>query len=135
MTDISKLRELLERVESATGQDREIDRCLFDMACGGLFWPENVSLWQSDRYSRAPREFTSSIDAAVALCERVLPGWVVLGLYDTAKGSGGWLVFQSCNVKLTNGENGAEARSATRPLALCAAILRAKIAMLEKGEA
>jgi hypothetical protein len=60
MTDISKLRELLDRVESATGHDPRLDHVI-----NGLF---------PDCELGAPY-YTGSIDAAVALCERVLPGW------------------------------------------------------------
>lgn len=67
MTEISKLRELLERVEGATGPDREIDKAISKALLGET--------------SMAP--LTRSIDCAVELCERVLPGW-------------GWSVCRCC---------------------------------------
>jgi hypothetical protein len=88
MTEITKLRELLARVESAAGPDRELDYAIHDIQMGG--WLQEHGYERSkdgDGYvtdtppvegtSRCcgPEEFTSSIDAAVALCERVLPGW------------------------------------------------------------
>ena len=63
MTDISKLRELLVRVESTTEPLIELDRQISGLLEAGL-----VNIIEPPRY-------TSSIDAAVALCARVLPGW------------------------------------------------------------
>ena len=60
MTDISELRE---RVEKATGPDRELDEAL------------RVHF----RYPPKPWNYTASIDAALALVERVRPGcWYVM---------------------------------------------------------
>ena len=134
MTDISKLRELLERVESAAAPDLGLDRSLFDMACGGLFWPENATLWQSNKKfgGREPKNFTSSIDAAVALCERVLPGWEIrIGeLPDKV----GWFarVLRRKDMFLVSSRDCGPKHVG---IALCAVVLRAKIAMLEKEPA
>jgi hypothetical protein len=82
----AKLNELLERVKAATGPDREIDGDLaeaFDDAPSHLprvtdvgrswLWAEFVEpdSWET---WEAP-EYTASIDAALALVERVVPGW------------------------------------------------------------
>lgn len=56
MTDLSTL---LERVRAASGPSRELD----------------MELCVSINKSLPLLNFTGSIDAAVALCERVLPGW------------------------------------------------------------
>ncbi len=61
MTDIAKLRELLARVEVATGPDVRLDRAINAMFPDGEL---------------GSPYYTASIDAAVALCKRVLPGWV-----------------------------------------------------------
>jgi len=87
MTDISKLRELLARVESATGGDCKLED---DIAISLLGWryhnfSDDHGEWRDehDKYAMCPDAYTSSIDAAVALCERVLPGW-------------GWSVCRCC---------------------------------------
>ena len=83
---MSDLAELLERVRAATGPDRSID-----VAIAIAFPPEGEKrrelsdastrcgqYWYSHKYeegSRSALEFTASIDAALALTERMLPGW------------------------------------------------------------
>jgi hypothetical protein len=57
------LKDLLARVEAATGQDRELDDALED-AFGG---PHGIR--------SGPAPLTSSIDAAVALVECLMPEW------------------------------------------------------------
>lgn len=64
MTD---LNELLERVKKATGPDRQLDYALF---CH--FAPMEVaSAW----HPLNGHKYTTSIDSALGLVERVLPGW------------------------------------------------------------
>ena len=61
MTTLTSLRE---RVEKATGPDREIDvEIFFELD------------WTGQGDARTAPEYTSSIDAVVALIERELPGW------------------------------------------------------------
>ena len=57
--------DLIERLEKATGPDREIDTAIEE-----LFDPSfrDSTLRQATRY-------TASLDAAVALVEKMLPGW------------------------------------------------------------
>lgn len=72
MTDLAALRE---RVRTATGPDHELTLAVA-VACGAqvcprnhrfIRWPgEDATYWQ-------PPPYTASIDAAVALVERVLP--------------------------------------------------------------
>lgn len=65
---------LLERVKAATGPDRELDR-----AIGEHFGECDYSGPAHHRpLSDWARPYTASIDAALALVERCLPGWVVL---------------------------------------------------------
>lgn len=106
---MSDLVDLLERVRSATGPDRELDEAL------------RVQLG----YPPKPWNYTASIDAALALTERVLPGWVwlkkspkVISLYRP----------------LTDEEDAAKAwakhydgTGATAPIAILAATLSALI--------
>lgn len=114
MTDISKLRELLERVESATGRDCELDRDISKE----LFGEPSLS------------PITSSIDVAISLCAHVLPGWSLrLSLSEGYK----FPCISMGRSYPTNMSVAVEHR--TTPLAICSAMLRAEIAMLEKEEA
>lgn len=74
----ASLSDLLARVEAATGPDRELDDSLA-LASG---WhppgvdPRLFSNPDTHRlYAHHAPAFTASLDAALALCERVLPGW------------------------------------------------------------
>lgn len=84
------LTDLLARVEAATGPDRELDGDIA-LACGAVVDPAERNLmgivtvpawWTMPRASCAkwphrttPWPLTASIDSALALAERVLPGW------------------------------------------------------------
>lgn len=82
------LADLIERLEKLEGPDRETDQAI------DLFFNPTASVWSPKWWSGAPNEFliwgseeagdldyrhiddlTSSLDAAIALVERVLPGW------------------------------------------------------------
>ena len=65
---------LLSRLEGLTAPDREVDALIYDRfnpPTHNASWPFSPG---SKLDHRVPR-FTASLDAAVALCERVLPGW------------------------------------------------------------
>jgi hypothetical protein len=57
----NELQALQQRVEAATGSDRELDRELARLLGGGA--------------SAAPPDYTASVDHCVDLVHRVLPGW------------------------------------------------------------
>ena len=63
------LAALLERVRKATGPDRELD---YEIPLA-VEPPPPTGFWTTDREYYPP--ITSSIDAALGLVERVLPGW------------------------------------------------------------
>lgn len=79
---------LLSRLQGLTAPDREVDG-LIEIRFGlmpedAVFARENVfgrevNQWHTGGFGsyqfHYPEEYTASIDAAVALCERVLPGW------------------------------------------------------------
>lgn len=68
-----ELEALLARVESATGPDREIDLALMILGWGGP--RERYLTDELDRLAFGEQwKFTASLDAALALVERVLPG-------------------------------------------------------------
>lgn len=85
MTDLAGL---LERVKAATGPTRELDGDLFlDL---GVYPIESQSRWESppsapirEWASRQALPYTASIDAALALVEKMLPGavWHVMTDY------------------------------------------------------
>lgn len=91
MTDthlVERLRGLIERLEKLEGPDREIDAEINGLSHGGrvhlVDLEDGVVVWEKPidgmwvrrilKLSRVPR-YTASLDAAVALVERVLPGW------------------------------------------------------------
>jgi hypothetical protein len=104
MTDVYALHALLDRLREAAEPskvlDAEIIRALVPNA-------PNIP-------------FTSSIDAAAALCERVLPGWAVVILEQLAK-------TYSSTERLV-----AQAKAASVPLAFCTAIVEGMIATWER---
>ena len=129
MTDISKLRELLERVESATKETLPDKKLTFDLiACfvpAIVDYPHHADTFFGD-------DPLISIDAAVALCERVLPGWEIrIGeLPDKV----GWFarVLRRKDMFLVSSRDCGPKHAG---IALCAVVLRAKIAILEKDHA
>jgi hypothetical protein len=156
--NIPQLRAVLADVESATGPDRELDYRLFTLTGGkpparygnpeweylgggrfrcGLkrYDEESVShdVWECPRLS-------SSIDAAVSLIERMLPGqgtfWRAITDYEALYEGG---VIQRPAMEtggVTYDTQGMRpiyinAQAVNVPLALCAALLRALIAIDE----
>ena len=137
---MSKLTELLARVQAAKGPDREIDALVHCLDKGLTFHkfmrvnerqtrPDTplgkaysfrtekgeTAIWQTEHYSE-------SLDALAALAERVLPGCY-------------WRLSNSCVATVVlNTENANEhsEAAATPALAFLAAILAAKIA--KEGE-
>ena len=95
MGERADLTGLIERLEAATGPDRELDRAIMALSytwerryiggrCDPSCCPEGAHLdgvWvdpATDRWKTTARngfEFTASLDAAMALVERVQPGW------------------------------------------------------------
>lgn len=124
MTDLS---ELLERVKATTGPDREIDGLL-----AIAFAPEGEEraelgeatklygkYWYRHQYgegSQLSPHFTSSIDAALALVERCLPGW---------KWNVGHDANDELHVTVWHGVTERDEYAATAPLSILAAFLSA----------
>ena len=143
---MSAISELLERVEKATGADREIDAALYNLLHTDNFRPVAFNAFvqddpeyfdlgryhdgwlvgktKRDVYAEDLERFTDSLDAALALVEAKLPGWS----YGVAM-RGDKLRREGCDDErayawLKNGEQ-AEADAPTLALALCLALLRA----------
>jgi len=127
---MADLSALIERLDALTGPDREVDADIFQWF-GGKDWdyaylkvqepcgcPHEMAVdYAGTRYSP---KYTASIDAAVALVERVLPGY---GLsVETQPVYGGWwdaAIFNRMPMTIAN------ARKQTAALAVCLATLRA----------
>jgi len=153
------LKALAERVEGATGPDRELDEALMALvyvrdkrhigATEGWedepdsFVPVKEFVWvdpATDRWvSTAAYNFTSSIDAALGLVERVLSGyrWGVAsapmktGFYPDGKPSYGDGFKAHLTEPSALRPMPSVAQGVTPPLAILAALLRA---LLAKGE-
>jgi hypothetical protein len=73
------LGELLARVKTATGADRAIDRAIakhFKIEWDyGADWPTIIDDDGEKTSEPTAYPYTASIDAALALTERMLPGW------------------------------------------------------------
>ena len=131
--------ELIARVEALTGPDRDVD-----FAIHSHFFPtpkrqvSNVELppgFGSDALSMAmdPRpRYTASIDAAVALVERVRPGWMY---YYTGRDDEGQHYAQLGEKAVLyepseTGWKGSWSKGPTLPVAIVLALLRS----LPEGE-
>jgi len=152
MTDLAGL---IERLELASGPDREIDVWLWALSekvdlewqgttlvagyHGVVGWCDPGKLsrnFRTNRDTRGPGSippFTASIDAAVALAEATLPGcrWRVEHLPTSmTKGAADRSFWASCGLP------GAQeaAYAATSPIALLIATLRALQASTGEGE-
>jgi hypothetical protein len=131
---MTNLQELLERVEKATGEDRQLDGDILkalihpnaDMRHDGdAYWLPDVEM-----HGFETPYYTSSIDAALSLVEEKLPGWG----YDLHGGGADRKIYVTLwhadeKSRFLNG------RGATLPLALLNALLRALISKEEKNAA
>jgi hypothetical protein len=112
----STLKELVERVAKAEGRDWSLDRAI------------NDALGIDNRYHEHAG-YTGSIDAALALCERVLPGWSWMARWVRPDAGGPISVAY-----VDNAERHHNATAKTPALALLAAMLRALAAAPLPGE-
>ena len=124
------LRDLLERVERATGPDRELDAAICEGLHSSVCEPEYRGTHHGEPVWRHPdfglircEPYTNSVDASLALIGRLLPGVYMWRLdFDDEPTS------HPASVILCWGENGrANEGGATPALALCAALLAAMI--------
>lgn len=142
---------LLERVEKAEGPDRELD-CEIAVAVGGFYvlperYPGGGVLYchdADDGTSIMPGQandmlvpaYTASMDAALALVKRALPRWWLHSLHehrtdirlrgdvhDRIGPHGHW----ECGLQIETGGSLQVGRAQSLPLAILAALLRAKL--------
>lgn len=136
----STLRTLLDRVEKGEGRDEELDVRLI----AAFFAPDDAQVMQSPRiaawliyhgtnrngeprlWEKRPLGYqpspTSSIDAAVALVEKVLPGW------DHGYESGDCIAFGKVWSEGRHDDTVVRGEARTPARAIVAALLSAKIA-------
>lgn len=110
------LTEALSKIEGLSGPDRELDAAIIRSLAGGSrdHWFDAWGEWTSD--DKAP-PLTASLDASLALVERLLPGWS--WRIGNRPGGGAW-------VKL--GTSHQEYLGATPALAILAALFKVLIA-------
>lgn len=117
---VNDIDALLERVKAATGPDRELDDAILKSLnihswAGRMSYPE-LPMW----VDFGPSNITGSIDAALALTQRVLPGWH-WSIYDT-DGRG----RKNCQVETPDHQGEPfDGVATTAPLAIIAATLSA----------
>lgn len=73
--------------------------------------------------------YTASVDAAIALAERVLPGWTFEHIgqdYIRASGLDNDVMPMGWTVEISDGSQTVQGQAPTFPLAICIALLRAK---------
>lgn len=146
--DQEVLQDLLRRVESATGADREIgreillalgwQRTLVGHFHGPLYYwspPGSARSSLSGKDDDLP-DITTSLDAALALVERVLPGW--LWEVTTITTGVGGIRYPTALVMSPDHAPGEEIQTfgeaRTPALALLAALLKALIAEQAAGQ-
>ena len=119
------LLALADRIEKATGPDRELDIAMLPLV-GLRFVDEGHPIGQvcydSNNHAVPMPRFTASLDAAMSL---VPEGWAK-NIYDDAQ------VVAVLDCQLTGAEKYAHAK--TWPLALCAAALRATASSHPTGD-
>lgn len=123
------LDEIEKRLSEAAGADREIDEALT------FVWFPELAHWPRSEYGGwvnpdqkmglvAPASYyTASLDDAIGLCERMLPGW----FWRVGHGSqdAGWAHLNRVHPDHCDRADEASATAATPALALCLAIVRA----------
>jgi hypothetical protein len=135
---MADMQELIARLEDAEAGSRELDAAIFRYFGEPVpteFAGRGIKLeWQDDgtavmpigdmhvRYS--PPSYSTSLDAALALAERVLPSWRVFGISDErdSQVNSGW----AAGICELRGPGIQHARTWTPALAICIAILKAK---------
>ncbi len=125
MTPIADISGLVERVEAASGPDRELD-CLIENALGLAKFERDprVNFGDAD-YTRAPyKHYTASLDAAMTL---VPEGWgFAVHTADDRARTARAVCWTEGNRAVRSPKTSDDGPIATPALALCAAALRAR---------
>jgi hypothetical protein len=134
MTKASALTALADRVEGASGPDRELDDAIYTAIVGGCLHTPVVKMVEVEPGEREPMTvcnkcfttavgvprhcYTTSLDAALTLVPEGWFPWVGKNRGSTPE----W----SSDIRAPTGGYGVEADAATSALALTAAALRAR---------
>lgn len=120
------LHELLEKLEAATGPDRELDAAIFEARGYRVVrtrigpCEDTFLAFHPDGGARPPRQaLTASIDVITALIEEQLES-ILIEMQLNERGEG-WAEFTEWDVRVA-------ASAPTLPLALCIALVKALIA-------
>jgi hypothetical protein len=132
------MEALMQRILNATGPNRDLDHeiQLHLMNEGRLGSFSSVDHWLSaaKRYGWNSGHYTASLDASLALVERLLPGWHVqmnTGDKDQRHHSKPWAkVVPNLNNDAGWKVGAHDGRAANQPLAILTALLRALLAQL-----
>lgn len=143
MSEREKLQVLLERVKAASGPDREMDAAVWLALEPGVTRKQwsyiHTASGQECRMDETRDatgrlivvpSFTASIDAALALVERVLPGWFGKVSFN-GRGSFCWLWEPGV---LDDDDDGKPIYGKTPALAILAALLTALAASKENTD-
>jgi len=112
------MTDILKRLKEATGSDRELDAAIF----WKLFPGSKPNLHTAMNIP----DYTASIDAALALVERMLPGWDLSLFHRHTKS--GWMArvrSPSYDLFCTNIVDGEEHCVPSAPIAILAALFTA----------
>lgn len=141
MTDAAGLRALAKRVEAATGPDRALDFAIMRVAGweeyvrhrGGLL--AGIPCWRhpDGRIVEAPFHYTASLDAAASLVPEGLSWQSGRRCHSDDGWFGHSIVWEPSDPRDDEAMR-FMASAATPALALCAAALRARAAMMEERE-
>ncbi|OAE39680.1 hypothetical protein [Brucella intermedia] len=134
--------DLITRLSKLDAPDREVDAELEAVSLGGRVYlndPESKEViierpidgfWIRGIYPyRKIARYTASVDAVIALAERVLPGWTFEHIgqdYIRARGLDNDVMPMGWTVEISDGSQTAQGQAPTFPLAICIALLRAK---------
>jgi hypothetical protein len=142
---MNDLQELLERVKNATEHNRELDADIATALGFKIEWKmanyimelRPVIDWPPHGREPCP-QFTASIDAALALVERKLPGWAYAIIHEEGRGNVAYVhnnqsAFEGWSTRPNPNRRWHEVRAATPALAILAALLSA-LSTAHKGE-
>ena len=126
---MTNLSDIIEKLEKAEAGSRELDYQVFRVFAES----EGFNFWNPDW----GHEYTCSVDAAISLAEKVLPGWqyTLSSTRSAHEDRRPWAdVASDAWINDENETEWGDASAATLPMALCLAILKAKAQQQEGGE-
>jgi hypothetical protein len=129
--DREKLADLLAKVQAATGPDVEIDAALYVLEVPRM--AEILPHWSAIQKSDLITPYTDSIDASLALVERLLPDWQMEQV-AWGKDKGGPIIASIGNFGRADEYRCGYGDASTVPLAILAALLSALSSIKEVGK-